>query len=246
MHQKIHNASKLAFVSAVIAMTGAAWAQHADVRPYVASGQIVTGAHDDGTGEDIAVVRAYGYDFGEDPADPYFIGDPGFNAEANSGLTPGSQLRFNVLGSLEYWNGTTASPSFAATPADESIRFNFGASNALVTDASGSQAGFTLQTVQPNGSVHRHLNTYLNGADGNAVAGDGVEPAAGIYAVKLELTSSDSTIAASEPFYLVFNNGLEEAPHEQSIEFLSALLVPEPSSMTLLAAGSLVLRRRRQ
>ena len=119
IHSKIHNASKLAFLSAIVAIASAASAQHADIRPYVASGQIVTGAHDDSTGEDIAVVRAYGYDFGEDPADPYFIGDPGINAEAGSGLTPGSQLRFNVLGSLEYWNGTTASPSFAATLADE-------------------------------------------------------------------------------------------------------------------------------
>ena len=246
MTYKILNASKLTFISSIVALSGAASAQHADVRPYVAASQIVTGAHDDATGQDIAVVRAYGYDFGEDAADPYFIGDPGFNAEAGSGLTPGSQLRFNVLGDLVYWNGTTPSPSFGATPADESIRFNFGASNAFVTDTSGSQPGFTLQTVQSNGSVHRHLNTFLNGADGNAVAGDGVEPAAGIYAVKLELTSSDPLLAASDPFYLVFNNGLDESPHEQSIEFLAASLVPEPSSMTLLAAGSSLLRRRRR
>ena len=241
MQHKINNSSKLAFLSVLATLASAASAQHVDIRPYVSSGQIVTAG-----GEGDTPTRAFGYDFGETVGDPYVIGDPGFNAASGTGLTPGSGLRFNVLSSLGYWNGAGVEASFSATPAHESIRFNFGGSNTLVTDESGAQAGFLLQNVASDGSIHRHLNTFLNGADGNAVAGDGTEPAAGIYAVLLELTSSDAGIAASEPFYLVFNNGLEEAPHDAAMESLSASLVPEPTTLTAVAAaGAALLRRRR-
>src|SRR5688572_5748786 len=71
-------------------------AQHADVSTRVSGGRIVTDAFDDSTGTLTPDARVFGYDFREDPLDPYFAGDPGFNAFAGSGLPSGSQLRFNV------------------------------------------------------------------------------------------------------------------------------------------------------
>lgn len=222
------------FLIASLALAGIAQA-HVDVGPYVANSKIVTGGKDDGTGETFAVIRSYGYDFGEDAANPYFIGDPGFNAAAGSGLPQGSQLRFDVLSSLRYWDGT-GEPAFSAAPAGESIAFNFGASTTTVTSASGAQPGFNLQTVGANGALHRHLNTTF----------DGTPPAEGVYAVLLDLASSDAAIARSDPFYVVFNNGLSEAQHDAAIDVLGATLVPEPATLAGFAgAGVLLLRRRR-
>lgn len=218
---------------------------HSDVRPYVVAGQIVTGGHDDALGVDVPEMRVFGYDFGEDPSDPFFAQDPGFNAGAGSGLPAGSQLRFNVLSSLLYWDGS-GSVAFTA-PGAESLALSFGANTRTLTGGSGAQSGFSLQTVNADGSVHRHLNAFLNGADGNAVPAsvDGVEAADGIYAFALELASSDSSIAASAPFYVVFNSGLDEDAHDEAIDYVANTLVPEPASAVLLAGFGALRRRRR-
>lgn len=218
---------------------------HFDVQPYVSGGQIITGGTDDATGTHEPVVRVFGYDFGEDPADPFFAQDPGFNAAAGSGLPGGSQLRFNVLSSLLYWNGT-GSPAFT-NPASESLTFSFGANSRTVTGTSGAQSGFSLQTVNADGSVHRHLNSFLNGSDGNAVPAsiDGVEAPAGVYALAMQLTSSSTAVTASEPFYLVFNNGLSEQLHDQAIDFVATTLVPEPALLGSVALLPWAGRRRR-
>ena len=44
----------------------------------------------------------------QDPLDPYFTQDPGFNAPAASGLPPGSVLSYSILSSLTYWSGIGA------------------------------------------------------------------------------------------------------------------------------------------
>jgi hypothetical protein len=217
---------------------------HFDVKPYVANGQIVTGGHDDAAGIDEPVVRVFGYDFGEDPADPFFAQDPGFNAPSGSGLPGGSQLRFDLLSSLFYWNGT-GSPALT-NASSESMTFSFGANTRNVTGSSGVQSGFSLQTVNADGSVHRHLNSFLNGSDGNALPAsvDGVEAPAGIYVLAMELTSSDSTIASSEPFYVVFNNGLSESIHDEAIDYVASTLVPEPAMFAGMLSLTCIRRRR--
>src|SRR3954468_6167119 len=86
---------------------------HEDVLPYGLGGKVVTGGHDDVLGTNNITQRVFGYDFGEDPSDPYIIGDPGFNNGAfavglypNDGLLPpGFTLGLNVLTNLQYWNG---------------------------------------------------------------------------------------------------------------------------------------------
>lgn len=218
---------------------------HSDVRPYVSAGQIVTGGHDDALGVDVPVQRVFGYDFGEDASDPFFAQDPGFNAGAGSGLPAGSQLRFNLLSSLLYWDGSGA-VAFTA-PATDNLSFSFGANTRTATGGSGAQAGFALQTINTDGSVHRHLNAFLNGSDGNAVPAsiDGIEAAAGIYALAFELTSSDSSIGAGAPFYVVFNSGLDENAHDDAIDFVASTLVPEPTSAAMLALAGCATRRRR-
>ena len=242
------NLNKIIVAASVAAVSTFASFAHADfdIRPYVAGGQIITGGHDDGTGEDIDASRAFAYAFGEDPADPYFTQDPGFNAEANSGLPGGSQLMFNILGPLTYWTGSGL-PSFGGVPSNESLTFSFGAQSRNITGTSAAQSGFNLQTVNADGSSHRHLNAFLNGADGNAVAGDGVVAADGVYAVLLELASSSPAIKSSDPFYVVYGNGVDDAAVDAAASSLSATLVPEPTTLAALAgAGILALARRRR
>lgn len=226
-----------------------ALAQHADIRPYVDGGQIQTAGFDDATSSVLPAMRVFGYDFGEDPAQPFFTQDPGFNAAAGSGLSAGSQLLFNILGAsslglpanLSYWNGT-GNVQFGAAPANETLTLNFGSQSRVADSSSAFVSGFSLQTVTASGAIHRHLNAFLNGAGG--------DPTAGIYLVPLELQSSDPTVQKSLPFYVVYNNGMSEDVHDRAIDWVQDnLVVPEPISLALswmaCVVGVFTLRRRR-
>ena len=234
------------FVFLTLATT--TFAQHADVRPYVENGRILTAGFVDSTSTVLPNLRVFGYDFGEDPGQPYFAQDPGFNASADSGLSSGSQLLFNIVGAgslglpanLTYWNGV-GDVAFTATPTDESLTLNFGSQNRVAHNSTGHVAGFSLQTVGASGTIHRHLNAFLNGAGGN--------PSAGIYLLSLELESTDPTIEKSLPFFLLYNNALSEDDHDLAIEWVERnLVVPEPVCLLPVGiaccAATLWLRRR--
>ena len=204
----------------------------------------------DATSTLLPYMRVFGYDFGEDPGDPFFTQDPGFNAASGSGLPAGSQLLFNIVGAaglglpanLSFWDGTGA-VSFSQTPADETLTLAFGSQNRIVDDSTSFVSGFSLQTVTATGSIHRHLNATLNGVGG--------DPTSGIYLLPLELQSSDASLVKSLPFFVVYNNGLDEAVHDLAIDWVkdNLVAVPEPSSFLLLAtvaSGAGLMTRRRQ
>jgi hypothetical protein len=219
--------------------------QHADISPRVESGRIVTDGFDDATSSVLPGLRVFGYDFQEDPLDPYFAGDPGFNATAGSGLPEGQNLVFNVLsgpavsgtpGNLGYWNGT-GDVSLGAVPNGETLRLNFGAQNRVVDASTAEVAGFSLGTIGAGGTLHRHLNSFLERAGG-------ANPADGIYVFAMELTAQG--VGDSAPFWIVFNNGLSEGQHDAAIEYVEANLVPEPGVLgALLMLGVMGVRRRK-
>ena len=226
---------RLASAALIAFFTTSALAQHSDVRPYVEDGKIHTAGFVDATSTELPDVRVFGYDFGEDPEQPYFTQDPGFNAATGSGLPAASQLLFNIVGggglglpaNLSYWDGIGA-VEFSVTPAGETLTLNFGSQNRIADDATDFVAGFNLQTVSTGGAIHRHLNAFLNGSGG--------DPTAGIYLLPVELQSGDASIEKSLPFYLLYNNGLDEEAHDVAIDWVERnLVVPEPS--TLLATG---------
>jgi hypothetical protein len=227
----------------------AAAGQHADVKPNVEGGRVVTDGYIDDTAETLPDLRVFGFDFQEDPLDPYVIGDPGFNTVGPSSFPPGSQLSFNVPAAavfglpsnLTYWNGTGA-VSFGAVPSGETLRLNRGTQDRTIGGGAGAIGGFSLATAGANGALHEHISSFLQASDGNVNPGDGVVAADGIYLVPLELTSSDPLIAASRPLFLVYNNGLDEDTHDMAIEWVETNLVPipEPSSLFLCFTAILV------
>jgi hypothetical protein len=196
----------LALTLAATAASGQTFqASGSDVVPAASAGKIVTGAHLDADGTDVANVRVFGYGFQADPLDPFFTQDPGFNAPAGSGLPAGGTLAFTVLSSLSYWDGSGVA-TFGAVPNAESLQYTFGIKNALITGVSGPQPGFSIGTVAADGSIHKHLNAFLNGSDGNSDPADGHPPTNGIYSAGLRLT--DTGVADSDPLYVVYDNGL--------------------------------------
>lgn len=229
---------------------------HDDVVPYASGGKILTGGHDDAEGTNTVEQRVFGYDFGEDPLDPYFIGDPGFNNGAfaigifpNDGLLPaGFTLAFDVITNLEYWDGTGA-VAFAAAPAGIELGLQRGSNTVNISGTGTSGTVPTIGSTGASGRLHVHLGSLLNAADGI----DPSPPNApdGIYFVGLTLKLPGSGLEDSDPIYLVYNNGLDEEVHDLALEWVEANLVPEPATWAMMVSGSVALigvavRRRRQ
>ena len=58
-------------------------------------------------------------------------------------------------------------------------------------------------------------------------------------------------MANSDPFFLVYNNGLDEETHDLAMDWVDAHLAPEPSTWMLLATAAVgvpafVRRKRRR
>lgn len=249
----------IAAVLATTCMTGPLWAdddehehehEHFDIAPHLVGGELLIGglAHD---GHAFAPpIGAFGYEFGEDPFDPYNAGDPGVNQAIGVGNLPvGAALGYNIMNDLLYWDGTD-DPEFGAPPGETYITLLINTDFRTLDADSGPQAGAHIQSVSPAGTVHDHFITSLYNAPGHGNKpgiGDATyqQPPDGIYAFSLELTLNDSgTVYTSAPFWIVMNNGLNEHEHHEAME-----AIPEPASLGLMAAGlALVsaLRRRKR
>jgi hypothetical protein len=219
---------------------------HEDVLPYGVGSKIVTGGHDDVLGTNNITQRVFGYDFGEDPSDPYIIGDPGFNNGAfaiglfpNDGLLPaGFTLGLNVLTNLQYWNGTGA-VSFAPSAAGVDFGLTRGSNTLHISGTGLSGVTPTIGSTGGIGRLHVHTSSALKFTDGtNPLAPNAPD---GVYLFGLEMTLSGSGLANSDPIYFVFNNGVSEEIHDEAIDWVqNNLVVPEPATWVLLALGLLV------
>src|SRR5262249_30678229 len=150
---------------------------HFDVVPYALDGKIRTGGHDDTTGVDEIAARVFGYDFGEDPSDPYFIGDPGFNNGAfgigvypNNGLLPtASTLGFEILTILQYWDGS-GSVSLVDAPTGVDLGLTRGSTTVHISGLGQSGSAPTIGSTGATGRLHVHLQSTLNALDGSSPA----------------------------------------------------------------------------
>ena len=234
-----------------------AQAQHADVVPYANGGVILTGAHDDLGDTTTQSMSVFGYDFGEDPLDPWIINDPGFNNSSafttgvfpNDGKLPTQStlalaIAAGAYGPLRYWDGS-GSPSFTPASDGVGINLNKGSFNLLV-GGSTTSGSLTIGSTGAQGRVHQHLDSSIgSGWSGSSFATPGA--ADGLYAFGVTLSAGGLT---SEPIYFLYNVGLTETVHDEGIAWYEAnvVAVPEPSSATLAGiaiAGSMWLGRRR-
>lgn len=221
--------------------------EHYDLSPHLVGGALQVGGLDHDGNAVPPPVSVFGYEFGEEPLDPFNPSDPGVNQLAGVGdLPPGAALRYNILGSLIYWDGASEA-NWGLPPGATYLDLAMGTTTRTLTGTSGPQTGSLIQSVAANGSVHKHFVSSLFASPGSSnVPGDVgfVAPPDGIYAfqVELTLTPTGGATLTSDPVWIVFNNGLTEEQHEQAMHSL----VPEPTMLSLLGLPALLMRRRRR
>ncbi len=162
------------------------------------------------------------------------IDEPGFDNLPGTFPVP-SGVGLNIAGPLQAWNGS----GFSAT----SLVMNLELGSNSVESGAGFVAGPAL-AVAANGQWHEHADFTL--IDPNTASVPTLPGNEGIYALELQVYSSDPSIADSDSIFVVFNYGEDDEIHDAAIEFLEAALIPEPTSLALFgAAGVFAMRRRR-
>lgn len=167
-------------------------------------------------------------------------------------LTAGNFLNYRALGTLSYWDGN----SWGAADANTSVHVlgNFFEDSIYSSAGLSGNAFGLIQQVAGDGSVHSHVdfcveNQGLSGCPDTGAEITGNSPAVGAYLVEMSLFETDSydgtlignVVAESDPFFIVFNNGLLEDDFEAGIDTLTA--VPVPAAFWLFASALLVATR---
>lgn len=162
--------------------------------------------------------------------------NPGFGSEIVEGLGIGAGdiMSYNILDNLYFWSLATEdfdSPGSATIEIDNAV-----GPNTLVGGTTGMliPAG-TIGQADGGGDFHSHVGFTLS-------AGAPL----GAYGLLMEMETNATGIAKSDPFFIVFNYGLDEDGTNPSVpDFEDAILafsnelqaVPEPSSITLATIG---------
>lgn len=212
--------------------SGTALAQHADVEFGYDGGQIEIEPGDEGL--------IFEGEFPTSGLFERFTINPGFASETDEGLGigPGDIVSYNVLDNLFFWSAVTS--DFADPGATTITIGNAIGPDTIVGGATGVIApGGVIGQAGGDGDFHAHLDFTLSAG-----------AASGAYGLLLELDTDATSIANSDPFFIVFNFGLSESVFEdQAIPAFAA--IPEPSSVVLGAIGSVLVgvsawRRRRR
>lgn len=187
---------------------------------------------------------------------PEFIGWPGFaygygyDATTNPAPFPlGSKFVLGFTAGLKSWNGASFVDAGAAEA--EAYRGPSASPSALArtSDAGPFQSlmfpgGTGISFTAEGGATHNTVNYRMLG-DGASIISPLTD---GVYLLSMQLSSTSTAVAASEPFYFVLEknvtgNDLIAAVNgftvSQGISSSSVQYVPEPSTMLLVFAGLL-------
>lgn len=221
----------LASFTIAAATAAPALAQHAgDVWLEVIDNRIVTSLIDEDEVPAVVTsdIRVFGSEFGE--VLPNWSDEPGFDNEPGTFLF-GSSLGFNIRAALRSWNGS----DFFTVPAERiAVDFPTAPGPVLTPLTDAFTPGFTIPVSAYN-TWHRHLEFELQ-----------APASVGIYLLELELFSTDPSILTSLPFWIVFNQGMDEEDHDAAIEWVVQNLVPAPSAGILALCGLAAIGRRRR
>ena len=217
-------------------------AQHSDIE-FGYSGGVIEIEDHGGIPGTIDASWIFEGDFPTSGLSQNFTSDPGFASEVAEGLgvNPGDQIWIGALlspslgGALQYHDGV----SFTSTSATITIEDNAGVTSDLVANESGFSGDnpLFLQEADSIGDIHSHVDFTLSAG-----------AAQGAYGLLFDLQTTASGIGNSDPFWIVFNHGLDETVFEGTVlSAFGAAQVPEPGSALILAAGAgmLLARRRR-
>ncbi len=152
------------------------------------------------------------------------------NPPASNGLAIGSTYGFDLVGPLLFWD-----PVLGITPTNVTATVVRSGAGFLVDKNTTLLTGGNLTTLAGpyNGTTGFHNSTTVNIPVGSPV---------GLYAIGYDLRATNSTTyGTSNTFYAIGTNGLSDADFYRGIQALNAIGVPEPSSVILLAAGSIAL-----
>lgn len=201
-----------------LAMADGEGEEHFDIGLYASNGSIATGGWDHDTESmEVSSLRLFEAHFGEDPAFPYSIDEPGIGGTADLlGMNSGDSFSMNLVSGVLAWNGS----SFASSA--ESMGMTFGPST--VDAATGGSIDFQ---VSEDFDLHPEFFIDENAASGSYL---------------LEFTFSAAGLNTSESIFIVFNNGMDDELFEEAVEWAEANIVPVHGAWLLL--GGLGLRRR--
>jgi hypothetical protein len=176
----------------------------------------------------------YGYDATTNP-EPFALGSK-FGLAFVDGLKTWNGAAFvdPVAAEFEAFTGGFGAPTGVARTTDA------GSFASLPVPAGASTVAFASDGDEAHGSVrYRYL-------------GDGVTPSSapsGVYLLSLQITSTQSGLQPSDPFYFMLNKNAGLAAVQSAVASLGVApsqvqFVPEPSSLALAVCGLLAVGRR--
>jgi hypothetical protein len=202
------------------------------------------------------------------PGQPIYYSGPGLAYGVDQTFAVGSNLSINFSTGLQLWNGT----SFGDAGATELQYYRGGSigmegqlinptASILTSDGSASPL-LTVAAIAADydGETHSTARLRILGDGTTTPIGNGPqagtvtsEPADGIYLASLVLSSNDSSLAASEPYYFVLHKGVPWSEVSAAVSALGipnsavqVLGVPEPSGCVLLLIGVVASPSRRR
>lgn len=109
-------------------------------------------------------------------------------------------------------------------------------STAVISKSSVNFASLPIGEVDDPETFHEHLGVLLTGSS------------TGLYAFYIRNDTSNPSIAPSNPYFLILNNGLSDEQLAGALGRIDAAIVPESSSLLLIAAagGGTLLYQQRQ
>ncbi len=166
--------------------------------------------------------------------------DPGFEAHNDLPDYANDIIGFNLHAGhnghfLHFFDAIAGS---LASSHSHEMDINWGAGN-LTFDASTGGSGLIGQ-IAPDGEAHFHVDFWLNPS-----LAPGAESDFGAYGFLMSLTSDNTAIEESDPFWVILNYGMSESAFESATTAFTG--VPEPSGLLLLVGlGIFHLNRRRR
>jgi hypothetical protein len=187
---------------------------HGDIVIGLVDDQIVTGALDD-LGEPIFGERVFVGEFGDFL--PGWTDGPGFDSEEGTWM-PGTEIGFDIQAALRAWD--EENENFSPIPA-ERLSVSKGGDSITTPLADAVVPGFVFGSANGSGIIHEHLGYELL-----APVGDGV------YLLELTLWSTSPDIAESLPFWIVFNNNMDDLLVEAAEDWVRDQLMAVPGDLT--------------